>query len=142
VRDTSSNEYRLAVMANNFSAYSLEPFSEAMFQLEWDIEEAFASEARVARTGDHLVQLVEDLQGQLKNVLNGRPVNDDAAAQVKKLRAAANKAKETGEEVQVACDGNARAPVSESQSCQDGFERLLGSYLALDRALQPIVRWL
>ena len=90
--------------------------------------------------GNYLVEVVEDLQGQLKNVLTGRPVNDEAAAQVKKLSAAANEAKETGEEVQEACDGEARAPVSESsESCQSGFDRLWGSYVALETALAPLI---
>ena len=137
MRDTSSNEYRLAVVANNFSAYSLEPFSEDLFALEWDLDEGYATEARVARTGAYLVELADDLLGQVKS---GPHLNDDTAAHVNKLRAAASKAQETGEEVQEACDGEYPAPVSESsESCQGGYDRLWASYVELEKALAPLI---
>ena len=121
------------VLAHNFAEDSLEGFSEGLWDLEWDLEQGTAAESDLAEMARFLVEQADDL----KDLIEGTPVNDEVSARVKKLSAAAGRAKEAGTQVQDACDG--KALVSESSEvCQGGYDKLLASYLELERALRGL----
>lgn len=121
------------VLAHNFAEDSLERYIESLWELEGDLDQGTATEADVARMGNYLVEQADDLQALVETTR----VNEEVSARVKKLSAAAGRAREAGTAVQDACNGEALASTS-SEACQGGYDRLLASYRELSAALRGL----
>jgi hypothetical protein len=111
----------------------LEWYIESLWELEWDVEQGTATEADLAGMGNYLVEQADDLQ----TLVETTRVNEEVSAPVKKLSDAAGRAREAGTEVQDVCDGEGLVSES-SKACQGGYDRLLASYLDLERALRGL----